>query len=61
MILSIGNSGTYEVEAFKAVLAELATLGQNAVLFKQDKCLEGEYLDFEVTGNKTTYKIVIDE
>lgn len=60
MILSIGNSGAYEVEAFKAVVNELKKRGHDAVLFKQDKCLEGEYLIFEIINGKAIYSIVVD-
>jgi len=60
MILSIGNSGAYELDAFKVVLEELRKKNQDAVLFKQDKCLEGEYLIFEIVGGKIVYSVVID-
>ncbi len=60
MILAIGNSGIYEVNAFKAVVAELKKRGHEAISFKQDKCLDGEYLVFEVINNKPIYSIVID-
>jgi len=60
MILAIGNSGVYEVDAFRSVADELALLGEDAILFKQDKCLEGEYLVFEVAGGHTSYQVVID-
>ena len=61
MILAIGNSGVYEVEAFKSVVAELKKRGHDALLFKQDKCLQGEYLVFEVVDDRVTYSVVIDE
>lgn len=60
MILSIGNSGTYEVDAFQAVVNELEKRGYQAILFKQDKCLEGEYLVFEVVNNNLIYSVVVD-
>jgi|TARA_Y100000031_G_scaffold155565_1_gene206726 glutathione synthase/RimK-type ligase-like ATP-grasp enzyme len=60
MILSIGNSSTYEVDAFQVVVNELEKRGHQAVLFKQDKCLEGEYLVFEVINNNLVYSIVVD-
>ncbi len=60
MILAIGNSGSYEVAAFKLVLEELGRRGENAILFKQDKCLEDDYLTFEVIDGKPRYFVVID-
>jgi len=60
MILAIGNSGSYEFSAFNVVLAELKNKGQEAVLFKQDKCLDGEYLVFETINGRVNYRVVID-
>lgn len=60
MILAIGNSGVYEFNAFRSVVEELVILGENAILFKQDKCLEGEYLAFGVAGGRSYYNIVVD-
>lgn len=60
MILAIGNSGVWEVEAFNLVKEELEKRGYNAILFKQDKCLGGEYLIFEIRDNKYVYSVVAD-
>jgi len=60
MILAIGNSGVYEVDAFRLVFESLEQHGQKAVLFKQDKCLEGEFLVFEIINGKAEYKIIVD-
>jgi glutathione synthase/RimK-type ligase-like ATP-grasp enzyme len=60
MILAIGNSGSFEVAAFTLVVDALKQRGQDALLFKQDKCLEGEYLIFEVCGGIPHYYIIID-
>lgn len=60
MILAIGNSGDYEFSAFNAVLAELKIKGQDAVLFKQDKCLDDEYLVFEAINEKINYLVIIN-
>jgi len=60
MILSIGNSGIWEIEAFELVREELKKKGHEAILFKQDKCLDGEYLIFEVRNNQPVYNIIID-
>lgn len=60
MILAIGNSGSYEVSAFNAVLAELKNIGQDAVLFKQNKCLDGEYLVFETVNGEINYRVIVD-
>lgn len=60
MILSIGNSGTYEIEAFRIVLDELRKNGYEAVHFKQDNCLMGEYLMYKIINGKMVYNIIID-
>lgn len=60
MILAIGNSGVYEVDAFRLVFESLEKRGQKAILFKQDKCLEGEFLVFEIINGMVEYKIVVD-
>lgn len=60
MILAIGNSGVYEVKAFQAVFAAIEKYGKSAKLFKQDKCLLGEYLNFEITDGSQKFSLVID-
>jgi len=60
MILAIGNSGVYEMKAYQAVFAALERYGKTAKLFKQDKCLQGEYLHFEIIGGKAKYSVIID-
>lgn len=60
MILAIGNSSAHEVEAFTLVTDTLKRWGHDAILFKQDKCLDGEYLIFEVQNNKPRYLIIVD-
>jgi glutathione synthase/RimK-type ligase-like ATP-grasp enzyme len=60
MILAIGNSRAYEVDSFRLVLERLRQAGHDAVLFKQDKCLNGEYLIFEIIDGRMIYSIVID-
>lgn len=60
MILAIGNSGNYEVEAFNEVFKALERYGQKALLFKQDQCLAGEYLIYEVINGQPQYSIIID-
>lgn len=60
MILTIGNSGVWEVEAFNTVKKELEKKGKTSVLFKQDKCLENEYLNFEIKEGNPKYTLDID-
>ncbi|MBU3924620.1 hypothetical protein KKD57_06125 [Patescibacteria group bacterium] len=60
MILAIGNSGLWEVKMFDLVRQELQKRGKTAVLFKQDKCLEDEYMNFEVTNGLPKYTMDID-
>lgn len=60
MILAIGNSGAYEFAAYSEVVKVLKNHGHDAVLFKQDRCLEGDYLTFEVKNGLPTYHIIID-
>lgn len=60
MILAIGNSCVYEVSAFNAVFEILKKRGHDAILFKQDKCLEGEFLTFEVKNGQPRYYLAAD-
>lgn len=60
MILAIGNASVYELSAFNSVCEILKQRGHKAVLFKQDKCLEGEFLTFEVINGQQRYFITID-
>ena len=59
-ILAIGNSGTYEVEAFKLVEKKLVAMGHQVVLFRQDLCLENDFLTFEVESGQSAYYIIVD-
>ena len=52
MILAVGNSGSYEVDSFLLVQKELEKRGTRALLFQQDKCLKGAYLDLVIENNK---------
>lgn len=61
MILAIGNSGVAEMKAFQEFFIELNKQGVDAVIFKQDRCLEGEYLSFEVVKNVLNYYVIIDK
>ena len=60
MILAIGNSGVYEVDAFRSVFDILQQNGHKAILFKQDKCLDGEFFIFEIIDGMVVYKVTID-
>lgn len=60
MILAIGNSGVYELDAFQAVFDELEQRGHSAVLFKQDRCLESDLIRYETRGDQYTSIITID-
>lgn len=60
MILAVGNSGSYEVKAYSAVVDALQRRGYNALLFKQDKCLNGEYLSFDVCSGIARFIISVD-
>jgi len=60
MILAIGNSGEYTFGAFQLLQEAFTTRGHKMVLFKQDKCLDGEYLSFEASGGRIQYSVVIN-
>lgn len=60
MILTIGNSSSYELAAFSAVVESLQRRGYQAVLFKQDKCLEDEFLTFKTSRESWKFEIKID-
>lgn len=59
-ILTVGNSSTYEVGAFKLVEKHLISMGHEIVLFRQDLCLAGDFLSFEITSGQPGYHIVVD-
>lgn len=60
MILTIGNSSVYEFEAFRSVQKILQSRGREALLFKQDKCLDGEIFSYRVKGGKASHVVSID-
>jgi len=60
MILAIGNSNLWELEAFDLVRQEMEKNGEKAVIFKQDKCLEGEYLNYIIKNGSSSYVMEID-
>ncbi|MEW5805560.1 MAG: hypothetical protein AB1721_02460 [Patescibacteria group bacterium] len=60
-ILTIGNSGTYEVEGFRLVEENLVAMGHQTVLFQQDRCLEDHFLTFEVRSGRPVYYIIAGE
>lgn len=59
-ILVVGSSGISEMEAFRAVFAELGRLGHTAVIFRQDECLNGEALSFEFISGQPRHVVAID-
>ena len=59
-ILAIGNSRIYDMEYFNLVLDYIKLNGKDAVLYKQDKCLNGEYIDFHVKSNAHQTNIIVD-
>ncbi len=60
MILTVGNSSVYEVDAFSEVRNALQALGEDTVLFKQDKCLDGDSISVESNGGAVTFTVAID-
>src|SRR3989338_6716232 len=60
MILTIGNSGAYEIDAFQCVLNELCKRGVTAIMLKQDKCLQGDTLLYTVDGRESRSCAIID-
>lgn len=60
MILAIGNSTSFEVESFKMVVDILVKKGIRAILFKQDQCLKGETLVYEMKNGLFAAKLKID-
>lgn len=57
MILVIGNAGVYEWEAYSAVKHALQCRGHEAVLFRQDHCLENDFLTF--LSEKSLFKCYV--
>lgn len=60
MILAIGNSQCLEMEAFQRVREAAQARGSDMVLFRQNRCLEGEYLVFRVDKGRPCYSFVIN-
>lgn len=60
MILAIGNAGVYEMDMYQSVLQAIRARGSDAILFKQDRCLEGDSLTFEVRDGQPMLSVVID-
>jgi len=60
LILALGNSSEHEGDSFRAVVNELHNLGEDAILFRQDKCLENDFLSFTVSKGTSLYEVVIE-
>lgn len=60
MILAVGNSGSYEIAAFAAVKQFIEAQDEKVVLFRQDKCLEGDYLTFGTQNGVASGTIAIE-
>ncbi len=60
MILTVGNSGVYEVAAFAEVRDALREFGEETVLFKQDKCLESDHLSVASNDEGMLFIATID-
>lgn len=60
MVLAVGNSGSYEVEAYQVVRQELKREGVEMILFCQDKCLESQYLTFSTQGGDLKVELDIN-
>jgi len=60
MILAIGNAGVYEMEMYQSVLQAIRVRGSDAMLFKQDRCLEGEAFVFEMREGHSILSVMID-
>ncbi len=59
-ILTISNASAQESEVFLAVEKVLKSRGHDTSVFKQDKCLDGEYLTLEIVDNVPVYYVTID-
>lgn len=59
-ILALGNTNAYSFGAFQEVEKAIRDRGHEIILFKQDKCLEGEYLSFSIENGVLKYTVVID-
>lgn len=60
MILAVGSSVQYEIDAYRKVAECLERKGHKVVLFKQDKCLDGELFEFETKGSSSVSSVIID-
>jgi len=60
MLLAIGNDSTNEFGAFEAIRKEVQKKDSDIVLFRQDKCLDGEYVTFSVKDNIPRFQLIVD-
>lgn len=60
MLLAIGTSTNQEFSAYLEMKAYLASYGIELVLFQQDKCLEGEFLNYSVSNSSSDYTFNIN-
>lgn len=60
-ILVVANSSTYEAGAFEEVNKVLLEKGVSTYIYRQDRCLTGDYLTFEMRNNHPEYFVTIDE
>lgn len=58
-ILVVANSSTYEAAAFEEVSKILLERGASIQIYRQDKCLNGDYLTFEMQNNHPGYFVTI--
>ena len=60
MFLIIGSSAYKYLDAYKLVIDGIRARGGDALVFAQDRCLDGEYLTFEVIDGHASYFVTID-
>lgn len=61
MILAIGNSSDNEFKAFELIRKAALLKGSKVLLFRQDNCLDGETIFFEVIDGVCNYFVKINE
>ncbi len=60
MYLIIGSSAYKYLDAYQMVIDRIRCRGSDAVVYRQDQCLDSDYLTFEVRNGRAEFFITID-
>ena len=61
MILAMRTGGSREFDEFNEVPKRLDQMGRKAILFRQDRCLNGECMTLGADESRLKFRITIDD